>query len=174
MTYSSLSNLFNHYQTNRIKSLYIPESCAPDLIPESFGSFISDVFKIMELHFNELSSGMPQIRVFGLQIVSTPVESFLPERLKRIFTKLGVNSHLCCSLSYLPTVGENAAEINDWSGARTLIIDFTRGLVMDKDRYFYELFKMGGPGKIYGQFKQKKLDSVWRFSAQWETQFIPV
>lgn len=173
MNYDSLSHLFSRYQTSRIKSLYIPESCAPDLIPDSFGLFISDVFKIMESHFNELSLGMPQIGVFGLQAVSTPLESLLPERLKRIFIKLGVNSHLCCSLSYLPTARESAAEIRDWSEARTLIIDFTCGLVMDKEQYFYELFKMGSPGKIYGQFRQKKLDKVWQFSAQWGTQFNP-
>lgn len=162
MDYQKFISAVTAHQSSRIKAISIPDSCAPERIPSVFSDLIPDLIEILEANFKELCNGKPMIAVFGLQATSIGIESSVPSTQRRIFLNKQTRMHLCCTLSYLPVTVEELAQKNDWSDMQSVIVDFTRGFVMDNDHYIHELFQNGALGKVYGEFNQSKLSQAWR------------
>lgn len=164
MDYDFLKQVITRYKTDRIKMLNIPGSCSPKHIPESFSSLIVDVIKTIDICYQQLSKNKRYIAIVGLQPMSITIKSLAPIKLNRVANKENKNSHFCCSLSYLLLDEEGFERVvkdRDWSGAENIVIDFTRGLVMNKERYFHELFNESSVGKIYGKLNFHKLNEAW-------------
>jgi hypothetical protein len=102
------------------------------------------------------------IAIFGLQTTSVGIESPIPFLQKRIFLNNQTRMHLCCTLSYLPVTAEELTQKSDWTGMQSVIIDFTRGVIMDNEHYIHELFHKGALGKVYGELNRSKLNQAWR------------
>jgi hypothetical protein len=162
MKYKDFIRLIEQHQTPHIKPLAFPASCAIGSIPDVFGSFIPEILKIMETCHPTLSAGKPFLGVFGLQPVSMSLESEEPHRLSRIFDAQKSHQHLCYTIAYLPATAIELQHLTHWNGSDSLIVDFTRGHVLDKERYLFELFKIGNPGNILGQLNKIKLNLAWQ------------
>lgn len=161
MTHEFLERIFKKNQTAQIVSRYLPESCAPDVVPSVFSNCLSNVFSIIASRFSEIAFGKTRIAVVGLQTSAVSIESKTPKRLQRIFSKDNSNLHLCCVLSYLP-ISESVPDATDWSNAESLVIDFTNGVVMDQKKYIAKILKSRSQGKVYGKLPAHELSSAWK------------
>lgn len=165
MEYQEFINTIAEHQTANIKALNIPESSAPGSIPPSFKELIPDVINIIATHFDELADGMPAIGIFGLQTMSFAIKSDLPLNTNRIITQTSAKNHLCCVLYYLPLSTSATLDADskmDWRQYKSIVLDFTRGSVMDQERYLrFAIDITGNPGKLYGRINAKKVASAW-------------
>lgn len=161
MTHESLEQLFKKNQTNQIVSQYFRESCAPDVIPSAFSNCLAEVFNIIASRFSEIAFGKSKIAIVGLQTSALSIESNIPKKLQRIFSKENSNLHLCCVLSYLP-ISESESDASDWSNAKSLVIDFTDGVVMDEKKYIAKILKSEADGNEYGKLPSNELCNAWK------------
>lgn len=165
MKYEDFERIIQENESQHIKLISLPQSCSLSQIPSNFAIFLGDIVKLVEKHFLELARSKPYIGIFGLQLTSLLVKSTVPLNKNRVFLQNSQESHLCCSLSYLPITESELNYVknsNDWSGSDNVVIDFTRGLVMSKERYIAELFKGTKKGRVYGKLDTHKLKLLWR------------
>ena len=160
MEYKEFISTVAQSQTEKVKALNIPESSAPDSIPVKFSVLIPDILKIIDKHFNELADGMSMIGVFGLQPVGFIFNSHSPTKKNYISTQCSIASHLCCVLYFLPTNSLNT--VKSWKNFKSVVIDFTKGTVIDQKRYLHKVIHSKGVGKMYGKINAKKLAQVWQ------------
>lgn len=163
MRYESFIGLLKLCETKRVKSLSFPDSCSLNQIPEIFGLLIPDVVAILDQQVTQFCEQDEVIAIFGMQLCGGLLTSSFPEKTRRIIHSKVPEYHLCCTLDYLTVQPSHLVTIKDWSSFRSIIIDFTRGLVMDGARYLAELFPNAPmpAGKLYGSLDPCKLAYVW-------------
>ena len=159
MQYQDFIQGISQCQTARIKPVNIPESSCPATLPLAFQSLFPDIISIIEQNFNELSYGQPSICVFGLQATGVAIQSDLPIKMDRILIGTRSRTHLTCSLYYLPA-DKPLAEKN-WGNYKSVVIDFTDGVVMDHQQYLSMLSANVVHGKVFGRINGQKLARAW-------------
>ena len=160
MKYQTFIEAITKHQTKRVRAINLPQSSSPDPIPANFITLIPDVIHIMDKHFDELSDGMPYLGIFGLQPVGFAVQSSMPIAKGRIASSTQMSNHLCCILYFLPMNTIN--QVTDWKNHKSIIIDFTKGAVIDQARYLHYVVHSKELGKTYGKINAKKLADVWQ------------
>ncbi len=160
MQYGEFLSFITAYQSKKVKPFSLPKSCSPEAIPTDFGFLLEDIIKIMEKYFSEFSDNQPFIGIFGLQPTSIAITTPLPMRINRVLERGFKKGHVCCVLSFLPLSHQDHAKVH-WDDAKRLVVDFTRGILMSEQHYLYELFHIGSPGLIYGEFNSLKLQNIW-------------
>lgn len=161
MTYQQFIQSFLLAQNERVKAFSLPKSCATDQIPEAFCRLLPDIVKILSAHADDLADPDEVIAVFGIQPGTVMLHSELPEQLNRIFNHNKPKTHFCCTLDYLTVPESELPTIQSWHNSKTLVVDFTQGLLMDVNQYVYKMFGKGVPGKVYGTLDQERLSQVW-------------
>ncbi len=124
---------------------------------------LPDITQIVEENAAHLCEPEESIAIFGMQLSGGFLTSELPRQLNRMIHAQVPDYHLCCTLDYLALKPDQSVRDMNWTGFKSVIIDFTRGIVMDIQQYCHELFqdKDTPPGKIFGKLEQKKLAAVW-------------
>jgi hypothetical protein len=159
MDYKTFINTIEQHQTEKIKSMNRPESSSPWPIPENFQVLLPDVTKIIEYNFDDLSDAKSYIAIFGFQTTGVAIESDFPIINNRIFLPDHMRSHLSCVLYYLPVDDINQPQ--DWAYYKSVVIDFTSGIVMNANYYLYMMGARTTGGKVLGKINAHKLKEVW-------------
>ena len=163
MKYKDLIGTLTAYQTPSIRAIAFPKSCAPDRLPDAFLSLLAGVVKILDAHRDQLCDTAKEVVVlFSLQHLSLNLTSDAPNLLHR---KIDINrptEHFCCSLEYLVLPKHQLNHVSSWQGAKSVVIDFTTGMVMDNDYYCCKLFNTKPTGQVYGKLNYQTLRQAWR------------
>ena len=103
----------------------------------------------------------------------TPITSSLPKQLNRIINVAQPDCHFCCNLNYLTIKPGQNKKITSWQNAKTLVIDFTTGAVMDCANHLRQIldsrirgndraYGNDDGGIVYGWLDQAMLNKVWQ------------
>jgi hypothetical protein len=160
MKYKEFISAVKHNQPETVNALNLPESSAPDAIPKKFSALIPEILNIIDKNFNELADGMSTIGVFGLQPVGFTPHSNTSIKKNGCATSHSLLNHLWCVLYFLPT--NSLSSIKSWGNFKSIVIDFTKGIVIDQERYLHCVIHSKGTGKIYGKINPEKLYNAWR------------
>lgn len=163
MRYESFTGLLKLCETKRVKSLSFPDSCSLNQIPEVFGLLIPDIVNLLDQQIAQFCAQNEVMALFGMQLCAGMLTSRFPEKTRRIIHRKVPDYHLCCTLDYLTVKPRHLFTIKDWSSFQSIVVDFTRGLLMDGAQYLAELFpdNLVPSGKIYGSLEPRKLAYVW-------------
>ena len=99
--------------------------------------------------------------IFSMQSASIPITSSLPEYLDRIIDPEHPDWHFCCNLNYMTLKGNEDQNLKAWSNAKTVVIDFTTGILMNATRYVAEITHQD-QGIYYGLLDQTQLEQTWK------------
>lgn len=163
MKYECFNRILSLYQTKSIHALNIPDSCDLEQIPSAFAFLLPDILAILQKNMHHLCEPNQSIAIFGLQPSGGFLISDLPSRLDRIIHTEVPGYHLCCTLDYIPLQPNQSIKTVNWTKFKSVIVDFTRGLIMDVQQYCHELFQDNDipPGTILGAIDQQKVTTVW-------------
>ncbi len=162
MKYELFVDILKKHQTARVKALFFPGSCATERIPSLFAFLIPDIITILCNNINQLCKENEVIAVFGIQPGPPPIESAQPLLLQRVLNKAYPRNHLCLVIQYLITTVDQMPQLTEWNGAKSMIIDFTTGRLMNDDYYISTIEGKEHPkGIIFGAVDENKLDMIW-------------
>lgn len=160
MEYQKFISVISQNQTAKVKPVSLPNSSSPWPIPDKFQALLPDVIRIIEKNFDDLSDEKQFIAIFGFQPTGMAIESDLPIINNRIFLRNHMRSHLSCSLYYLPV--DDLGKQQNWSRYKSIVIDFTSGIVMDSNYYLCTMGVRTTGGKVLGNIDAQKLKHVWQ------------
>src|SRR5690606_22045054 len=135
MHYKSFIGLVKLCETKRVKSLSFPDSCSLNQIPEVFGLLIPDIVALLDRQIAHFCVPGEVMTLFGMQLCSGFLTSPFPKKTRRVIHTKVPEYHLCCTLDYLKVKSRQLFTIKDWSSFQSIVVDFTRGLLMDGAQY---------------------------------------
>lgn len=161
MQYEHFIRVIESYQTNHVKAISFPGSCAPDQVPPEFAVLFADIVITLEQQHHLLCQPDEVIAIFGIQAGPALLKSKLPLRLNRIICDGNPTYHLCLVLQYLVTKPNQLSQLSSWQGSRNLLLDFTTGQMMDPVYYIGLMQQQPQQGLLLGQMNQQRLSRVW-------------
>lgn len=162
MEYQRFTKIVKQQNNNRVKALSIPSSCATTQIPTSFSTLLPDIINIMHDNIKTLCEETEVLALFGFQVTSIPLTSELPQKLNRSIDENNPDFHFCCNLSYLALKTKQLKSVKTWNNAKSIVVDFTTGTVMDATQYLHQILEKGPEGNILGHLDQTLLDFAWK------------
>jgi hypothetical protein len=159
MEYQKFINIIAQNQTARVKPFNLPESSSPWPIPENFQVLLPDVINTIEKNFDILSDKRKFIAIFGFQPTGIAIESDDPILKNRIFLPDQIRSHLSCAIYYLTI--DDLRQPHNWAHYKTLVVDFTNGLIMNGNYYLQIMGMHVSGGKVLGKISSRKLKQAW-------------
>ncbi len=162
MNYTNFISHIEHYQTAVIKSLSYPQSCDMTSIPEVFSFFLPTIIRILHHHREKLCKKDETVRIFSMQTSAGAIISTWAQQANRFINTKNPQMHVCYSLNYLALPIHCQKIPETWVGARSVIIDFTRGRVMDAAQFLFEISHQGKQGVVYGELDAAALELAWR------------
>jgi hypothetical protein len=163
MIYADFISTLTLCQTSHVKAVSFPASCAIERLPDAFRSLLPSIVSIVDQSFSRLAKNQEVIALFGLQQTAGNLNSDIPILRGRIFDEEHPMSHFCCSLYYLTLQQDQLSTLKNWEGCKTLVVDFTAGVLMDGDQFIYEVFGQGTGGIIYGHLDEEAVARAWRY-----------
>lgn len=161
MEYKSFTKIIKRGGCKEIDALSIPESCSMTRIPDEFGLLLPNVLKILHDNLYDLCDKEEEINIIGMQVSFTPIISDLPRILDRVVDPKHHDWHFCCSLNYLVVRKVGDQKVKSWENAKSVIIDFTTGVVMDPNKYLSFVLNQEKGGTIYGYLDSSLLNKIW-------------
>jgi hypothetical protein len=163
MDYETFYNELKANQTKYIKALSLPKSSYTKRIPSVFLNTLPNIIEILNANLNKLGKAPGKvIALFGLELPTLGIFSNLPVKLGRIIDARDPKLHFCCILSYFVANPEELKTLSNWAHAKSLVIDFTAGEVMDDKQYLWRLKLAEKLGTVLGSFNSAQLDLVWQ------------
>ncbi len=132
-------------------------------IPNEFILLLPNIVEIVHSNKEKLCKKNEVIAIFGMQVSFMSITSDIPRITNRVINSNNPNCHLCCNLNYLVTDAQKQNKATSWEGAKTIMIDFTTGVVMDKIEYLKQIVnKNESCGRVYGYLDRIKLANIWK------------
>lgn len=161
MQYNQFISVIEHYQTEHVKAISFPGSCAPEQVPSEFVVLFPDIISALEQQHHSLCQPDEVIAIFGIQAGPALLKSRLPLRLNRIICDGNPTYHFCLVLQYLIIKPCQLGQLSSWQSSRNLVLDFTTGQIMDPAYYVALIQQQVQHGLLLGQMNQQRLTSVW-------------
>lgn len=161
MKYDHFIETLKKFQTQRIKVISFPQSCAIENIPQEFDLLLSDIVHLLDKNITYLCNDNEIIALFGMQFGPPMLQSELPLTSNRIFNHKYPQEHFCCVLQYLVCASSTIASLQSWQGMQSIVLDFTSGLVMDGNCYIDKFHNRSSDGIIFGEISHHKLSKTW-------------
>ncbi len=125
------------HQTDKVKALYFESCCTTKAIPNPVLSGVPSLIQFLEKTEPALCQKGQCLYLFGLQPCAMVPHSDASEQ------------QLYYVLKYL-LLDDNKNRPADWSEEHNIVIDFSKGEVMDNQRYLSKVFDQKPEGISYG------------------------
>jgi len=164
MEYDYFIGMIKHYETSRVKAFRGQAQSASHAIPNAFGLLLDEVVQILHRNLPSLCQQQEGLVIFGLQSAGSTIKSNKPFINNRILDHGHPDNHFCCTLEFSIVPRTLLKQDVDWEETQSVIIDFTTGIVMDKEQYLAQLQQAPNAveqGKILGHLNKDILDIAW-------------
>jgi hypothetical protein len=146
----------------RIKTLSsLPAKYWLSRIPESFACTFPSIVSVINSNLKAICDNRWQtIALYTLEPAGLAIVNREPNP-NRIVDPKNREHHFCCFLKYMLLDKKRLKTVTKPNEGKIIVVDFTTGLIMNIDQYFY-ILKIGkNPGAIYGGINEAQLTAAW-------------